>query len=184
MAKSKKNNIAYIDGANLHKGIKTLPWDFDHAKFRVWLLEKYNVVEAYIFLGLVSSDKNMELYLRLESQGYILIFKEVVVNSNGRTKGNCDADLIVLLMQHLYGGLFDKAILISSDGDYIPLIKLLIHENKIEVLVSPYNRSLCSIILRRSNVRIVYIDDQKYLLKIENNNYLENKKAADEDGTS
>lgn len=39
----KQNNCAYIDGANLHKGIASLGWTLDYGRFRVWLSEKYKV---------------------------------------------------------------------------------------------------------------------------------------------
>ena len=41
--KNNENNVAYIDGANLHKGIETLDWEFDYRRFRVWLKEKYKI---------------------------------------------------------------------------------------------------------------------------------------------
>ncbi|TSD06001.1 MAG: Uncharacterized protein Athens071412_148 [Parcubacteria group bacterium Athens0714_12] len=49
----KENNFAYIDGANLHKGVKGLGWNLDYRRFRVWLREKYFIEQAYIFIGLV-----------------------------------------------------------------------------------------------------------------------------------
>lgn len=36
----KENNFAYIDGANLHKGIKELGWIVDYKRFRKYLYEK------------------------------------------------------------------------------------------------------------------------------------------------
>ncbi|KKT75445.1 MAG: hypothetical protein UW71_C0003G0039 [Parcubacteria group bacterium GW2011_GWB1_44_7] len=51
--KKPENNFAYVDGANLHKGIAELGWRLDYRKFRVWLLEKYGVSKAYIFLGFI-----------------------------------------------------------------------------------------------------------------------------------
>lgn len=47
----KRNNCAYIDGANLHKGIASLGWQLDYARFRVWLKDKYGVETAYLFKG-------------------------------------------------------------------------------------------------------------------------------------
>jgi hypothetical protein len=35
--------IAYIDGANLHQGVKNLGWRLDYARFRIWLKDKYKV---------------------------------------------------------------------------------------------------------------------------------------------
>ena len=182
MRQPKENNIAYIDGANLHNGVKSLPWNFDYAKFRIWLLEKCNVVEAYLFLGLI--DKNVDLYAKLKKDGYLIIFKETSVNLNGKLKGNCDADLIVLLMQHLYEGMFDKAVLISSDGDYVPLVKLLIEKDKIDILVSPYSTKYCSVLLKRTDVKIIYLEDQKAMLETKLSRMIKNEKTPDEDKTS
>jgi len=44
-----ENNYAFIDGANLYKGVSDLGWKLDYARLRVWLTEKYNVKMAYIF---------------------------------------------------------------------------------------------------------------------------------------
>ncbi len=46
-------NFAYIDGANLHRGVASSGWKLDYCKFRVWLTEKYGVQKAYIFIGLI-----------------------------------------------------------------------------------------------------------------------------------
>ena len=57
-------NIAYIDGANLHKGIGSLGWELDYARFRVWLKEKYHVEVAYIFIGLIPRFKDLYKFLQ------------------------------------------------------------------------------------------------------------------------
>jgi len=89
--KPKENNFAYIDGANLHKGIKSLGWKLDYRVFRRWLEQKYNIEEAYLFIGLV--PKHKDLYTFLQKCGYILVYKEVTYDGDGKVKGNCDADL-------------------------------------------------------------------------------------------
>ncbi len=38
--KIKENNFAYIDGQNLNLGVKSLGWDLDFKKFRLYLKEK------------------------------------------------------------------------------------------------------------------------------------------------
>ena len=75
VSKNNSNNYAFIDGANLHRGVKGLGWELDYRKFRVWLKEKYSVSKAYIFIGLISEKK--DLYAYLQEVGYILIFKEI-----------------------------------------------------------------------------------------------------------
>jgi len=76
-----KKNAAYIDGANLHNGIMTLGWRFDYARFRVWLREKYDIEQAYLFLGMIPKYK--EMYKKRQEEGYTLVFKEVTYNTDG-----------------------------------------------------------------------------------------------------
>ena len=160
-----KNNFAYIDGANLYKGIETLDWEFDYGRFRIWLKEKYGVGQAFLFLGFIPKYK--DLYTKLHEQGYILVFKEVIFDDSGKAKGNCDADIVVHAMQNAYENKFNKAILISSDGDYAPLVKFLKQKNKIEFIISPYETKKCSVLLKRTGVKISYIIEQKNILKKE-----------------
>ena len=93
----KENNIAYIDGANLHRGIAGFGWTLDYSRFRVWLSEKYGVKNAYIFIGLIPKYK--DLYTYLQECGFTLIFKEVVYDGDGKPKGNCDADLVLQIQK-------------------------------------------------------------------------------------
>ncbi|MEK7068607.1 MAG: hypothetical protein AAB964_02220, partial [Patescibacteria group bacterium] len=58
------DNCAYIDGANLHKGVEGLGWELDYNKFRVWLREKYAVNKAYLFLGLIPGYGQLYKYLQ------------------------------------------------------------------------------------------------------------------------
>ena len=98
--KKQENNFAYIDGANLHKGIKSLGWKLDYRVFRRWLEQKYNIKEVYLFIGLV--PKHKDLYTFLQKCGYILVYKEVTYDGDGKVKGNCDADLVLNAMRDFY----------------------------------------------------------------------------------
>lgn len=158
-----ENNVAYIDGANLHNGVKILDWEFDYGHFRIWLKEKYAVEQVYLFLGLIPKYK--DLYTRLQEQGYTLVFKEVVFDGEGKAKGNCDADIVVHAMQNAYEDKFDKVVLVTSDVDYAPLVKFLKEKNKIECVLSPYSTEKCSILLKRTGVKISYISDQENILR-------------------
>lgn len=156
-------NYAYIDAANLHKGVENLGWQLDYKRFRVWLKDKYGVVQAYLFIGLI--PKNKDLYTRLQETGFTLIFKEVVYDSEGKVKGNCDADLVLKATRDAYENSFEKAILVSSDGDYAGLVKFLQEKDKFLAIVSPAVSRKCSILLKRTGAKIAYLNDQKSLLK-------------------
>ncbi|MEK7098971.1 MAG: NYN domain-containing protein [Patescibacteria group bacterium] len=170
------NNHAYIDGANLHKGIADSGWRLDYKRFRVWLTEKYNVRTAYLFIGLIPKYK--ELYTYLQECGFTLIFKEVVYDGDGKPKGNCDADLVLHSVCDTYENKFDSALLVTSDGDYAGLVSFLMQRKKFLAILSPHPAEKCSILLKRTGARISYISDQRRLLEL-----LGKEKAPDGDKT-
>ncbi len=176
MDKSRKNNFAFIDAANLHKGIKSLRWQLDYQRFRIWLTEKYSVSTAYLFIGLIPKYK--DLYTALQEAGFTLIYKEVVYDRDGKPKGNCDADLVLKAMQDTYENAFAKAVIVTSDGDYAGLVKFILERDKLEVVLSPGVVDKCSILIKRTGVKIAYLNDQRSILETQK------EKAPDEDETS
>lgn len=147
----------------MHNGVKSLSWLFDYGRFRIWLSEKYHIKLAYIFIGYMSQYE--DLYKELRGKGYTLIFKEIIYDHNGKAKGNCDADIVVQAMQDAYENKFDKAVLVTSDGDYSPLVKFLLSKQKMHFVISPYETKKCSVLLKRTGVKISYILDQKNILE-------------------
>jgi uncharacterized LabA/DUF88 family protein len=170
-----KDVVAYIDGANLRMCTNKFVWKLDYRRLRIWLLEKYKVRTAYLFLGFVPQYKN--LYRYLQDSGYELIFKQVAYGADGKLKGNCDADLVVSAMKDFYENVFDKAILVSSDGDYTSLVLFLLEKNKLQTIVSPAPPSACSLLLKRTGAKIAYLSDQKHVLSALN------EKSPDQDET-
>lgn len=164
--KSNTNNFAYIDGANLHKGIRSLGWKLDYARFRTWLSHRYGVGSAYIFIGLM--PKHKDLYTYLSKSGFTLVYKEVVYNGDGKAKGNCDADLITQAMQDSYENENSLSVLITSDGDYAPLVKFLMKKEQLKAILSPAPANKCSILLKRTGAPIVYLEDKKALIETKN----------------
>jgi hypothetical protein len=173
---NKKNNYVYIDGANLHKGVGSLGWKLDYARFRVWLTEKYNVEKAYIFIGLIPKYKY--LYEHLQEAGFILVFKETIYDDKGKPKGNCDADLVLKAVVDVFEGENDKSVIVASDGDYSGMVKFLQERNKLLTILSPRGEKNCSILLKRTGAKISYLNDQKSILKLSIK-----EKAPDGDGT-
>lgn len=127
------NNFAFIDSQNLNLGIKELGWKLDFKKFRRYLEEKYSVNKAYIFIGYVPG--NEPLYTNLQSMGYICIFKPTLELKDGRVKGNVDAELVLHTMIQISN--FNKAIIVSGDGDFCCLVEYLLEQKKLEMLLVP-----------------------------------------------
>lgn len=169
-------NIAYIDAANLYRGIKDLGWDLDYARFRVWLREKHGVAIAYLFIGLVPKYK--DLYTDLQRAGFVLVFKETIVDGEGIPKGNCDADLVLRATRDVFESEFGATVLVSSDGDYACLVSFLKEKGKMRAVISPHTK--CSILLKRTNVPITYLDHVRGHIQKRG----EHEKAPDADRTA
>ena len=101
--KAKENNLAFIDGQNLYMGTSSEDekWTVDLKKFRLYLENKYNVSEAFYFLGFVN-DENEDLYEKIQSAGFILKFREHNSAMQGKKKGNVDSDIIFDVMKKIY----------------------------------------------------------------------------------
>ena len=151
----------YIDGANLHKGTKSLGWELDYARFIRWLKDKYEASQIYMFIGLVPKYK--DLYTRLQEMGYTLAFKEVTYDGTGNVKGNCDAELVLKVTSDFYEKHYDQMVLVSSDGDYAGLVSFLKSKSAFASLISPSKN--CSFLLRKLNIPIVYLDSKNRKLR-------------------
>lgn len=161
MSQNPKKNYAFIDGSNLNLGVQSLGWKLDYRKFRVYLRDKYEVQEAYVFLGF--SPEQQELYKSLQKTGYILIFKPVLVLKDGRVKGNCDAELVLQAMIELEN--YDKAVIVTGDGDFHCLVKHLKKIGRFEQLLAPSPKG-CSSLLRKLIVeRVTFLSDLRAKLE-------------------
>lgn len=152
-----QNNYAFIDSQNLYLAIKDLGWKIDYKRFRVYLKEKYGIKKAYMFIGFI--EENADLYQFLQEAGYVLIFKPTLRRRDGSVKGNVDAELVLQAMIDYNN--YDKAIIISGDGDFYCLVKYLYKQNKLLRVFIP-NRYGYSALLRKavpSTIWITFMND-------------------------
>ena len=137
--KNKERVYAFIDSQNLHLGILNSGWDLDYSKFLTYLKTKYDVSRAYLFIGFV--PENTSLYRALQEYGYVLIFKPVLKIKKGKNityKGNVDAELVLHAMIEFPN--YQKAIIVSGDGDFLCLIDYLESQNKLLKVMIPNDK--------------------------------------------
>ncbi len=159
--KNNGNNFAFIDGQNLNLGIQSLGWKLNYYRFRKYLLEKYSVTTAYYFIGYMSG--NQPLYSELQKAGYVLVFKPTIPDGCGNTKGNVDADLVLQAMIDLLN--YEKAIIVSSDGDFYSLVKHLYENGKLLFVISPYVKTCSTLLKREAKEKILFMDNLKRKLE-------------------
>lgn len=161
-------NYAYIDSQNLNLGIQSLGWKLDYTRFRIYLKEKYQVEVAYLFVGYI--PENQDLYGSLQKAGYVLKFKPVLTNKDGSHKGNVDADLVLQAAIDYYEKNFDKAAIVTSDGDFYCLVKFLYQRNRLEIVMSPYKNTCSSLLKKTAKEKIVFMDNLRVKLEYKKKN--------------
>jgi len=116
----------------------------DFARFRVFLKDKYSIEKAFLCIGYVNN--NQSLYTSLQKSGYICIFKptmEIKDNGTVKIKGNVDAELVLHTMIEWKN--YNKAVIVSGDGDFYCLMEHLEENNKLRKIIVP-NRQYSSLL--------------------------------------
>lgn len=124
-------------------------WKMDWKKFREWLRTEYNVDKAFMFIGYMPDYE--KLYDQLHSQGYLVVLKPTLEMfsdpsaeedkkpENGEekkaVKGNIDADLVLHVMKEFRN--YDKAVIVSGDGDFYTMLEHLDQKGKLLKLLTP-----------------------------------------------
>lgn len=126
-------NDVYDRKKKLHKG-----WKLDFIKFRRFLKDKYRVDVAYLFIGYLPGNES--LYTYLQKCGYILVVKPTTTykNEDGKevVKGNVDTDLVLYAAAIEFNN-YDKAVVVSGDGDFLCLYDFLSEKNKLLKILIP-----------------------------------------------
>lgn len=135
--KSNEKNYAFIDGNNLYRGAESQNISIDYGKLRLYLRNALRVKKAFLFIGYIPA--NTALYNQLQTAGFTLVFKPTVQcyeNGEHQIKGNVDAELVLHASSIEYKN-YDKAVIISSDGDFACLIDFLAKQDKLEKIIAP-----------------------------------------------
>ena len=136
----KSSNIAFIDGQNLHLGLKEAGWCVDFKKFRIYLSDKYKIKRAYYFLGF-QITKHHKLYSNLRNAGFDLVFKSESPSIGSKKKGNVDTDIVFEMMKSfIEEDISSKILLVSGDGDYKRTVDYLIQNGRFLKILLPNKR--------------------------------------------
>jgi uncharacterized LabA/DUF88 family protein len=171
-----------VEKAFYFGGVETHTYRFDYLNQEsVPLLELKECLENRIFqksdllsqveLKLIERHlKQVKFYLKLEEFGYTLLLKPVkcYITESGqeKRKANCDVDMTYYLMKEQQN--FERAIILSGDGDFLPVLKHLQREEK-EIIILSRSRRTAKEIKQFARNKFRDFEYLKYLLSMEKN---------------
>jgi uncharacterized LabA/DUF88 family protein len=139
MQENKEKIIIFIDGSNLYHIVKRFfpnkkAMDFNFEKFINYLSKNRKVVRTYYYTAPLDWKKDAEKYAKqqqfFERLERLANFKLVLcrmqkVTINGKIVYQVKEDdihLAVDMVKLAYNNAYDTAILVSSDGDFVPAV--------------------------------------------------------------
>ena len=148
--------FAFIDASNLfYGGVELHKFSYDYLKQEtvpINELENYltNIIknqgvkmnEAKLIL-MERHLQRVRFYKKLEKFGYRLFLKPIklFIQEDGeyKRKANCDVDMAFLLMKEKEN--FDRVLILSRDGDFLPVLKYLKSASKEVIILARGNRT-------------------------------------------
>lgn len=137
---------AFIDSQNLNVGTQKFGWKMNWARFRTWLRDEYNVEKAFMFIGYI--PENESLYEQMHDAGFLVVLKQTYDMTRVKeepnpdsdeekppVKGNVDTDLVLWAMKEI--GNYQKAIIVSGDGDFFSLVEYLHSKKRLLHVMTP-----------------------------------------------
>lgn len=125
--------FAYIDGPNLHTSTQSLAWKIDYYRFRIHLQETYKVIKPIIFLSY--RREHQALYKILQQYGYALVIKPEAEAFAAKNRDCVDSEIIFNAMRDITQ--YDKAVIVSGNGDLYSLVDYLYKQGKLTRLIVP-----------------------------------------------
>jgi uncharacterized LabA/DUF88 family protein len=136
--------------------IREQGWVIDFHKFRRYLHDKYFITKAFLFIGFVPEHQIM--YTQLKKSGYTLVFKPTLTLPSGKPKGNVDAELVLHAMIEYSN--YNKALIVTGDGDFFCLVDYLLKNKKLLKLMIPNKHKFSSLFRKLMNF-IVFMNNLK-----------------------
>ncbi len=157
--------IVFIDNSNIFKGFRKYDIKADYEKLKNVITRDRELHGIFLYEGVVypMSPEKKKWYKELSNRsGYVIKASFDKIASNGIIEKKVDIKIAIDIISLAYENAYDTAVLVSGDGDFVPVVKKVKElDKKIEVWAFRY--SLANALKEQENIH--YLDD--ILSKIE-----------------
>ena len=164
---SKLIHLAFVDGQNLYQSLKQHNLELDLVNFTDFVKQKYKPDVLFWFVKYTQNDFMLNIYKELEEMGWTIQYsssnKDIYDSQNNLigSKTNIDADLIVKAMQEYYEEGEYRLVLVSGDGDFVPLLRFFEQKTGKVILLSASPDTTSGMLrydrINKKNREIIYV---------------------------
>jgi len=135
----KPTNYCFVDGQNIETGLQIQGLEIIYQLLFDYLVNKYNVKKVYYCTKYSNYSTRLQFFQSLKKIGFELIYSSGMGNgrADGSHKVNVDADLIVKCLKDYFLKEKFGLILLSGDGDFVPLIRFFEEQKQFVKIITP-----------------------------------------------
>lgn len=155
---SKPKTLVAIDASNIYYAVSNEGWQVNWEKFIIYLNQNYNIILPIFYCGIESKNvflskhtgssesdfikskkQKLHFFKILKTYGYRVKSKpvtQVYDSTSGKFNRKCNFDVEIVIDAIRYLNDYDVFMLVSGDGDFIPLVKYIKGKYKKVIVIS------------------------------------------------
>ncbi len=154
--------VIFIDNSYIFKGFQKYNVQADYEKLKNIITTERDLRGIYLYEGVIYpiNPAKANWYKKLhEKSGYIIKATFDKIISKGAIEKKVDINIAVDIISLGYENAYDVAVLVSGDGDFVPVIKKVLEMDKrIEIWAFKY--SLANTLIEETGLECIkYLDD-------------------------
>lgn len=161
--------IVFIDNSNIFNGFRKYDIKADYEKLKNAITRDRVLRGIFLYEGVVypMSHEKKNWYEELSNRsGYVIKTSFNKIASSGAIEKKVDIKIAIDIISLAYENAYDTAVLVSGDGDFVPVVKKMKEMNK-DVELWAFRYSLANTLKEElSQENIYYLDDILSKIKI------------------
>jgi uncharacterized LabA/DUF88 family protein len=166
--------VIFIDNSNIFQGFKKYNIKASYEKLKNIITRGRKLQNIFLYEGAVypmSSEKKSWYKELANRSGYIIRASFDKIASGGAIEKKVDINIAVDIISLAYENVYDTAVLVSGDGDFIPVIKK-IKELKKNVEIWAFKYSLANALRKEFKPGTIYfLDDILSKIDLQNSSF-------------
>jgi len=161
--------VIFIDNSNIFQGFRKYNIKADYEKLKKIITKGRTLQNIYLYEGVVypmSLEKNKWYKELSKRSGYVIKASFDKITSNVAIEKKVDINIAIDIISLAYENAYDTAVLVSGDGDFVPVVRKVKELGK-NVELWAFRYSLAKSLKEElDQEKVFYLDDKLSSIKI------------------